>query len=1149
MLHRIVRAARGLLAAVAVMMSATAWSQTVHGPYDVELLQGGTGLEKALPADAAPLRAGADWTLRGWIKPLEAGDGRVLIAGVGDVHGPARYFAIDRGRLAFWSGGERWLHSSAKLRVGRWQALAAVTRGGRLDLYLDGRRVAQGDLLAEALAPKLVFGPQAQAWPQARHFGGLIAGFTLDGAVRDETALQQWAKQPPDEALTRFEAASPQWPVQVRQMYGMTRPQDAWTLPKSRAPLSTPQAKPEPKTQGLAPQGDAEWNLDRWWLASASELGEADGAALSRTGYAQGKTWYTATVPGTVLTTLVDRGVYPDPDFGLNNMAIPESLNQHDWWYRSEFDAPAALDGKRLQLNFDGINYVAKIWLNGEYLGETRGAFIRGVFDVTSKLRPGARNALAVQVSPPQHPGIPHEQSMTAGVGDNGGMQALDGPTFIASEGWDWIPAVRDRNTGLWQGVRLTASGAATLGDAHVVTAKLSADHRRADIEIEVPVTNRGDDAIEGEVVAAFDDVRVSRHVAIAPGETKTVKLTPAEFAQLSLRDPRLWWPNGYGEAALHELDLQFVVDGAVSDRRSLRFGIRTVTYELSLFDDDGRLRRVEVDLAKARERGERVVDVRHEAIRKTPGGWAASLQPGALESPAVHELSDERLAPHLVIRVNGVRIAAKGGNWGTDDWRKRVSRERLEPYFRLQRAAHMNVVRNWVGQNTEEVFFDLADEHGLMVLNDFWASTQDFQLEPQDEALFVANASDVIRRYRHHPSIVLWFGRNEGVPQPWLNEELDRIVAELDGTRYYSGSSNSVNLAGSGPYNYREPETYFTEHARGFSVEVGTPSFATREAFAAMVEPADLWPIGDAWAYHDWHQSGNGDTATFMRAMADRLGEAKDFADFERKAQLLNYDSHRAIFEGMNAHLWSKNSGRLLWMSHPAWPSNMWQIYSHDYDTHAAYYAVKKAAEPVHVQMNLPEHGLALVNNTRQALRGVEVEASVHAADGRVLQQSRRRVDAAAGAVAGAEGLDLAGVLAQEGVVYVKLRAIHGGGTLSENFYWVAHDAAASRQRLAALPQVTLDAQAQAQADGNTVRVRLRNSSQTVALVAKLTLVDAEGKRILPAFADDNYVNLLPGESRDVTIACDRVAALQGGAVMLRGWNVAETSLPLAAR
>ena len=133
-------------------------------------------------------------------------------------------------------------------------------------------------------------------------------------------------------------------------------------------------------------------------------------------------------------------GIYPDPDYGLNNLAIPESLNKQDYWYRADFRAPKAARGRRLTLTFEGINYEAKVWLNGESLGSIKGAFIRGVFDVTGAVKADRANVLAVRVSPPPHPGIPQEQSIKGGPGENGGMMCLDGPTFVATEGWDWIP-------------------------------------------------------------------------------------------------------------------------------------------------------------------------------------------------------------------------------------------------------------------------------------------------------------------------------------------------------------------------------------------------------------------------------------------------------------------------------------------------------------------------------------------------------------------------------------------------------------------------------------------------------------------------------------------------------------------------------------
>ena len=233
------------------------------------------------------------------------------------------------------------------------------------------------------------------------------------------------------------------------------------------------------------------------------------------------------------------------------------------------------------------------------------------------------------------------------------------------------------------------------------------------------------------------------------------------------------------------------------------------------------------------------------------------------------------------------------------------------------------------------------------------------------------------------------------------INEGLADLVASLDGTRYYTGSSNSINLQGSGPYNYRPPEQYFTELAQGFSVEVGTPSLSTLESLRASIPEADRWPLSDTYAYHDWHFGGNGDVATFMAALAEQFGAGASLEDFERKAQMMNYVSYRAIFEGFQAHLWTKNSGRLLWMTHPSWPSNSWQIYSSDYDTAAAYYAVKKACEPLHAQLNLPDFTLAVANISRAARPHLQLRSRLMSLDNRLLGERVDSLGVAANSVA----------------------------------------------------------------------------------------------------------------------------------------------------
>ncbi len=544
---------------------------------------------------------------------------------------------------------------------------------------------------------------------------------------------------------------------------------------------------------------------------------------------------------------------------------------------------------------------------------------------------------------------------------------------------------------------------------------------------------------------------------------------------------------------------------------------------------------------------GERLIDTRHEAIKRTPHGWAESLTPAGEHSPAVRAISSEALTPYLAIRVNGVPIAARGGSWGMDDALKRISRARLEPYFRLHRAANLNIIRNWLGQNTEEVFYDLADEYGLLVLNDFWVSTQDFQVEPQDPALFLANARDVISRYRNHPSIAVWFGRNEGVPQPIINEGLADLIASLDGTRYYTGSSNSVNLQGSGPYNYRPPAQYFTDLAQGFSVEVGTPSLSTLESLRASIPEADRWPLSDTYAYHDWHFGGNGDVATFMAALAEQFGAGSSLEDFERKAQMMNYVSYRAMFEGFQAHLWTKNSGRLLWMTHPSWPSNSWQIYSSDYDTAAAYYGVKKACEPLHAQLNLPDFTLAVTNISRAARPHLQLRTRLISLDNRPLAERIDSLGVAANSVATLAKLDLEPALAREGLVLVKLTlSDSSGATLSDNLYWQGRDAASLR-RLGELQPQPIGMAAHARTDGADTRVEvvLLNRGRAPALGVKITMLDEHGARVLPVYYDDNYVALLPGESRRLEVLCPAGPA-RCAQVALRGWNAEPLGRPV---
>jgi hypothetical protein len=1112
------------------------------GPYNLTILEGGEGVSRNLPPDFPALAAGNAWSISAWINPRRTQPEFTPLLAMGESPERLRTLALEGGRLAL-RVGSTMVRSAMQVPAGSWTAVAATFDSGRARLFVNGEEIASQELHTDAAEPTIHVAPVYRDRSVA-HYGGQLADMELHPRALSAVEVSALARTRPDFDVMVFNEIGGHWPWQVRQWRGLQEPQDAWTLPKGKARPDKAIAKPLPTVAELAPSGTNRWSVSRWQLAAAPDVA-ATGPEISQPNYSDGN-WYAATVPGTVLTTLIDRGVYPDSDHGLNNMAIPERLARQDYWYRAQFQAPASIAGQRLTLTFKGINYAAEVWLNGARVGDIRGAFIRGVFDVTDVVSAGKANAIAVRVSPPPHPGIPHEESIAAGPGENGGWVAIDGPTFAASEGWDWIPGIRDRNTGLWQGVELRATGAVRLLDPQVVTLLPLPRTDSADVSIVAPVISTLDRPTDVTLTASFEGVSVHKSVKIAPGRNE-IRLSPDEFAELHVQNPRLWWPNGYGDPALYHLKLSVDAAGTASDSAELNFGIRHVTYEYSLFDSSGRLRRVEVDVARGSALGERLIDNTHEKIKKSPMGWAASLTPAGEKSAAVHELSDPLEYPHLTLRVNGVRILARGGNWGMDDSRKRIQRQRLEPYFKLQKAANLNVIRNWMGTNTEDSFYELCDEYGMMVLNDFWASTQDFQVEPQDPQLFLQNAADTVQRYRNHPSIVLWFGRNEGVPQPILNEGLGDVIAKYDGTRHFMGSSNVVNLQGSGPYNYRPPVGYFTNLASGFSVETGTPSLSTLEAIQAMVPPEDRWPLSDTIAYHDWHFGGNGDVKTFMDTLATRYGEGQSLEDFERKAQMMNYETYRAVFEGLQAHMWTKNSGRLLWMSHPAWPSNHWQIYSHDYDTQASYYGVKKATEPLHPQMNLPDFTLSVVNVTREEHKGLRLISEVRSLDNRSLAKRTDSVDAAANAATHLPGMDLQPLLQELGVVIVRLELRDAGGRLlADNTYIQARDDAAQRQ-LNELKAQRVDLEGRSGRDGGEqlASIHLTNVGTSPALSIKLTLVDSEGDRVLPAIYSDNYIALLPGETRELQIRFP-AAAPNDASVKIRGWNVLSRSVRL---
>ena len=825
--------------------------------------------------------------------------------------------------------------------------------------------------------------------------------------------------------------------------------------------------------------------LNSGWQLQDAALAPQSGAELSQPSFKPAG-WHPAIVPGTVLTSLVRDGTYPEPLYGENNRpnVIPDTLCRTNWWYRTVFTVPLAAEGTITWLHFDGINYAAEVWVNGQRAGEIRGAFVRGQFDITKLVNSGQPAAIAVLVSPQPHPGTPIQHNVKNGIGRNGGVTAIDGPTFLCTIGWDWLAGVPDRDTGIWRGVWISTSGPVTIQDPYVTTDLPLPRLDSADIAISATLVNHSGQARQVELGGSVEDeglaAQFSRTVSIPANGTQRVAFTPIDTPQLRVKNPRLWWPNGYGPQNLYTLSLSATTGNQISDRRVITFGVRKVTYTV-------------------------------------PG------------------------SPNLTISVNGTPVFCRGGDWGLDEALKRLPYKRLDAQIHMHQLANLNMIRNWVGQSTNDDFYDLCDRYGIMVWDEFFQPNPHDGPNPVDIATYIANARDKVLRFRNHPSIVVWCGRNEGRPPPAINTALGQLMAELDPVRKYQPSStDGAGVKSGGPYYWRPPVAFY--HGKEpFKTETGSVSIPTLESIQGMMPRKDWEVINDDWAQHDLARGAQrGDF--YPGILRVRYGDLANLADFARKGQMANYEAFRAMYEGRNAQLFRPFTGVITWMSHPAQPSFVWQLYHYDLEANSSLYAVRKACEPVHIQMDESNGSIEVINNLPAPLAGATARVRLFNLDGSVASDRGMPAPAAAsqatnlGIIPWPPGLTA--------VHFVKLELTGSDGRLiSDNFYW--HTAPGLQQDFSSLdtmPVVKLEVKASASGEGgkSVVNVTVRNPSQNIALMTHLQLRRMRsGRRVLPAYYSDNYFSLIPGETRSVTISAD--SADFGGEkplVAVDGWN-----------
>lgn len=651
-----------------------------------------------------------------------------------------------------------------------------------------------------------------------------------------------------------------------------------------------------------------------WQLARVPDVSQT-GVQISETNFTASSSWITAIVPGTALTSYQVDGVIPDPYFGTN-MAVDEELDSSpsidgsgyydtNYWYRDAFFVPRTFAGQRIWLDFDGINWKANIYVNGAYAGSINGPFIRSKFDITSLVAIGATNCVAVFL-------------------DWCDATVDDSPTFIGADSWDFMPEIAGRDVGLYQNVYLTTSGPVRIIDPFVVTSLALPATSPASLTLQVQLTNSSYTAVSGVLsgVISPDGISFQTNLIVQPGSAITYKFSPDSVPQLSVSNPALWWPNGYGPQNLHNLQLSFQTGGSTSDVQSVSFGIRQYSYDTNGHD--------------------------------------------------------------LQLSCNGQTILCKGGNWGIADAMLKYTPGQLDTAVFLHRQMNFNMIRCWHGNCDLEAFYDACDKYGIMVWDEFWLNGSQDGLAPTDTGMFETSAVDKIKRLRNRACLAVWCGENEAPPPAELNTFLATNISQLDGTRIYFPASNAGGIHGGGPYAVQDPSWYF-ENANGFTTEIGLPSVPVVESMEAMMPTASLWPVGDTnWLLHNWAADiGNKGLSQYTNYVSADYGAATGIADFCYKAQLLNLQSYQAIFEAWNAQMFSSGatnpcSGALLWMSQPAWPSLIWQTYDWYFDLGGSFFGCKKACEPVHLQWDCNDGSIRVINATGHAVNNLTAQIQV---------------------------------------------------------------------------------------------------------------------------------------------------------------------------
>ncbi|MEO9022093.1 MAG: sugar-binding domain-containing protein [Ginsengibacter sp.] len=837
---------------------------------------------------------------------------------------------------------------------------------------------------------------------------------------------------------------------------------------------------------------------DNWQIQSCDKV-SARGETISTTNF-KPQNWYSAKIPNSTLGTLVDDGIFKDVFFNRSLENIPTSIFDAPWWYRKNFNIDKIDPGQVYRLRFNGISYRADIWVNGEKIASSdtiEGSFRQFIFDVTSYLKKG-KNVLALKVTRPK------EEELNIG--------------FV-----DWNPEPADNNMGIWRGVKLLSSGPIVVEQPFIITDVDTATRDRATITLKIKLHNYSDKEINGTLNADIEkDIHISKQVKLGAGETKDIILDTNDYPALKVNRPRLWWTHDLGKPNLYSLEINYVINNHTSDVKKMKFGIRTIN-----------------------------------------GYWTEQGFRG--------------------YRLNGKNILIKGGGW-TDPMLLNATPDYERAGVEYAVHTNLNTIRMEGFWGHDQHIYDLCDEKGILLMVGFscqWEWKEYFGGSYEDkygsintpEQIDVAAKSwhDQIVWLRNHPSIFVWLYGSDKWPRPELEQKYLDILKAEDPTRPYIQSAGEwvseitghTGVKMRGPYDYVPPGYWYLDKfhggAFGFNTETGPgPEIPVLESLQKMIPKDSLWPIGSSWLYHAARVNFHNLNA-YNNAMNQRLGHATGLTDYLRKAQYLNYEGMRAMFEGFEANRFEA-TGIIQWMYNASWPKLWWQLYDFYLMPNGAFYGARDANEPLHISYNYGNNGIDVMNNTSKNSDGLSAQITVYDFSvNKVLQKTIPVNNLKSQEVR--DVFTLPKEMDVSKTWFLDLRLFDKQhNSVSNNFYALSTQADSLDERrstwyitpqsqyadltmLQNLPTVKLTTTEikAISGDSTIINVKIKNPTSHLAFMVYLDLKkEKSNESVVPVFWKENYFSLLPGEEKTISVWCHTLD-LEGQKekLVIRGWNV----------